>query len=49
MTWAHMTSSKGRKLILCLYVNNTHLDKASQTSREGEALGKLCEIIYAAE
>jgi D-alanyl-D-alanine carboxypeptidase/D-alanyl-D-alanine-endopeptidase (penicillin-binding protein 4) len=42
----YMESSHGRRLAFAMFVNNTKIDKASETSREGRALGKLCEIIY---
>jgi D-alanyl-D-alanine carboxypeptidase/D-alanyl-D-alanine-endopeptidase (penicillin-binding protein 4) len=45
----YMTSSTGRRLAFAMFVNNTHIDKASETAREGKALGKLCEIVYLEE
>ena len=46
--YAHSAAS-GRKLAFAMFVNNTHIDKPSDTSREGETLGRLCEIIYSTE
>jgi D-alanyl-D-alanine carboxypeptidase/D-alanyl-D-alanine-endopeptidase (penicillin-binding protein 4) len=45
----YMTSCQGRRLAFAMFVNNTHIDKASETAREGKTLGRLCEIIYQAE
>jgi len=44
-----MTTAAGRRLALAMFVNNTHLDKTSETIREGKTLGRLCEVIYEAE
>jgi D-alanyl-D-alanine carboxypeptidase/D-alanyl-D-alanine-endopeptidase (penicillin-binding protein 4) len=45
----YMTTSHGRKLAFAMFVNNTHLPKASDTTREGRILGKLCEVVYGIE
>jgi D-alanyl-D-alanine carboxypeptidase/D-alanyl-D-alanine-endopeptidase (penicillin-binding protein 4) len=45
----YMTSSKGRRLAFAMFVNNTHIKRATETAREGKALGKLCEIVYLEE
>ncbi len=45
----YMTTANGRKLAFAMFVNNTHLPKATDTSREGKILGKLCEIVYESE
>jgi D-alanyl-D-alanine carboxypeptidase/D-alanyl-D-alanine-endopeptidase (penicillin-binding protein 4) len=44
----YMTTAKGRRLALAMFVNHTHISKASETAREGRTLGKLCEIIHQA-
>jgi D-alanyl-D-alanine carboxypeptidase/D-alanyl-D-alanine-endopeptidase (penicillin-binding protein 4) len=44
-----MTSANGRRLAFAMFVNNTHIEKATDTSREGRTLGRLCEIIYREE
>lgn len=41
-----MTTAHGRSLIVALYVNDVPLPKGVNTTREGKALGTLCEIIY---
>jgi D-alanyl-D-alanine carboxypeptidase/D-alanyl-D-alanine-endopeptidase (penicillin-binding protein 4) len=41
-----MTTASGRKLIVCLFVNNVPLSKGVSPSREGKTLGHLCEVIY---
>ena len=41
-----MTTAKGRELTLAIYVNGVPLPKGVASSREGKAIGKLCEIIY---
>jgi D-alanyl-D-alanine carboxypeptidase/D-alanyl-D-alanine-endopeptidase (penicillin-binding protein 4) len=45
----YLTTASGRRLAFAMFVNNTHIDKPSDTSREGETLGRLCEIIYSTE
>ena len=42
----YMTTATGRKLTFAMFVNLTHLNKGSDTVREGRTLGRLCEIIY---
>jgi D-alanyl-D-alanine carboxypeptidase/D-alanyl-D-alanine-endopeptidase (penicillin-binding protein 4) len=41
-----MTTASGRSLIVALYVNGVPLPKGVTATREGKALGELCEIIY---
>ncbi|HEV3080740.1 MAG TPA: D-alanyl-D-alanine carboxypeptidase/D-alanyl-D-alanine-endopeptidase [Gemmataceae bacterium] len=41
-----MTTAKGRSLTLAIYVNGVPLPKNVTPTREGKAIGKLCEIIY---
>ncbi|HLJ96880.1 MAG TPA: D-alanyl-D-alanine carboxypeptidase/D-alanyl-D-alanine-endopeptidase [Gemmataceae bacterium] len=41
-----MTTANGRPLIVALYVNGVPLPKGVTSTREGKALGELCEIIY---
>jgi D-alanyl-D-alanine carboxypeptidase/D-alanyl-D-alanine-endopeptidase (penicillin-binding protein 4) len=43
----YMTTSHDRRLAFAMFVNNTHIQKSSETSREGKTLGRLCEIIVA--
>jgi len=45
----YMTTAADRNLAFAIFVNNAHLDKAADTTRVGKTLGRLCEIIYAAE
>jgi D-alanyl-D-alanine carboxypeptidase/D-alanyl-D-alanine-endopeptidase (penicillin-binding protein 4) len=45
----YVQSSQGRKLAFAFFVNNTHFQKATDTSREGKVLGKLAEIVYVHE
>jgi len=45
----YMTTAVGRNLAFAIFVNNSHLDKAADTTRVGKTLGRLCEIIYMAE
>jgi D-alanyl-D-alanine carboxypeptidase/D-alanyl-D-alanine-endopeptidase (penicillin-binding protein 4) len=42
----YMTTAKGRKLAFAMFVNLTHMAKASETTREGRTLGRLCEVVY---
>jgi D-alanyl-D-alanine carboxypeptidase/D-alanyl-D-alanine-endopeptidase (penicillin-binding protein 4) len=44
----YMTTARGRKLVFALYVNGTHFPKGMGAVREGETLGRLCEILHAA-
>ena len=41
-----MTSARGRQLTLALYLNCVPLPRGATPTREGKALGTLCEIIY---
>jgi D-alanyl-D-alanine carboxypeptidase/D-alanyl-D-alanine-endopeptidase (penicillin-binding protein 4) len=41
-----VTTASGRPLIIALYVNGVPLPKGVTSTREGKALGDLCEIIY---
>ncbi len=45
----YMTTTSNRELVIALFVNNVHLEKASETALVGKTLGRLCEVIYAAE
>jgi D-alanyl-D-alanine carboxypeptidase/D-alanyl-D-alanine-endopeptidase (penicillin-binding protein 4) len=45
----YMTTTKERKLAFAMFVNNTHLPRSTDTTREGRVLGKLCEIVYGME
>jgi serine-type D-Ala-D-Ala carboxypeptidase/endopeptidase (penicillin-binding protein 4) len=42
----YITTQKGRKLAFAVFVNMTHLREGEKSSREGEALGRICEIVY---
>jgi D-alanyl-D-alanine carboxypeptidase/D-alanyl-D-alanine-endopeptidase (penicillin-binding protein 4) len=42
----YVHTAQDRKLAFAFFVNNTHLQKATDTVREGKALGKLAEIVY---
>lgn len=42
----YMTTEKGRKLAFAVFVNMTHLREGEKSSREGEALGRICEVVY---
>ncbi|HZT80262.1 MAG TPA: D-alanyl-D-alanine carboxypeptidase/D-alanyl-D-alanine-endopeptidase, partial [Gemmataceae bacterium] len=41
-----LTTAKGRELTVAVFVNDVPLAKGTPTSREGKALGKVCEILY---
>jgi D-alanyl-D-alanine carboxypeptidase/D-alanyl-D-alanine-endopeptidase (penicillin-binding protein 4) len=41
-----MVTAKGKPLVFAMFVNDVPLPRGVQTTREGRALGKLCEIIY---
>lgn len=45
----YMTTAANRELVIALFVNNVHLEKPADTGRIGKTLGRLCEVIYAAE
>src|SRR5262249_45441687 len=40
-----LTTAKGRELMFAMFVNGVPLPKGVSATREGKALGKLCEII----
>jgi serine-type D-Ala-D-Ala carboxypeptidase/endopeptidase (penicillin-binding protein 4) len=42
----YMTTSRGRRLTFALFVNNVPLPEGVPPSREGRALGHLCEILH---
>ncbi|HEY1173556.1 MAG TPA: D-alanyl-D-alanine carboxypeptidase/D-alanyl-D-alanine-endopeptidase [Verrucomicrobiae bacterium] len=42
----YMTTQKGRKLAFAVFVNMTHLREGEKSSREGEALGRICEVVF---
>jgi serine-type D-Ala-D-Ala carboxypeptidase/endopeptidase (penicillin-binding protein 4) len=42
----YMTTSRGRRLTFALFVNNVPLPQGVPPSREGRALGHLCEILH---
>jgi D-alanyl-D-alanine carboxypeptidase/D-alanyl-D-alanine-endopeptidase (penicillin-binding protein 4) len=42
----YMTTAVGQELTFAMFVNNTHLEKSSDTVREGKVLARLSEIIY---
>lgn len=42
----YLQTRSGRELIFAMMVNNTFIDRPSETKREGRALGRLCEILY---
>jgi len=42
----YMKTAKGTPLTFAMFVNDVHLNKGVETSREGKQLGKLCETIY---
>jgi D-alanyl-D-alanine carboxypeptidase/D-alanyl-D-alanine-endopeptidase (penicillin-binding protein 4) len=42
----YMTTSRGRRLIFAIFVNNVPLPAGVGPSREGRVLGRLCEIIH---
>jgi D-alanyl-D-alanine carboxypeptidase/D-alanyl-D-alanine-endopeptidase (penicillin-binding protein 4) len=44
----YMTTAGGRRLALALFVNNVHVGSSDETTRHGQALGRLCEIAYEA-
>jgi D-alanyl-D-alanine carboxypeptidase/D-alanyl-D-alanine-endopeptidase (penicillin-binding protein 4) len=41
-----MTTKAGTELVFAVFVNDVPLPKGVATSREGKALGKICEVIY---
>jgi D-alanyl-D-alanine carboxypeptidase/D-alanyl-D-alanine-endopeptidase (penicillin-binding protein 4) len=42
----YMTTARGRPLVFAAFVNDVLLPKGVEPSREGKALGHLCEILY---
>jgi D-alanyl-D-alanine carboxypeptidase/D-alanyl-D-alanine-endopeptidase (penicillin-binding protein 4) len=40
------TTKNGRTLYFAVFVNNVPLPKDTSSTREGQALGRLCEILY---
>jgi D-alanyl-D-alanine carboxypeptidase/D-alanyl-D-alanine-endopeptidase (penicillin-binding protein 4) len=42
----YMTTAKGRPLMFALFVNNAHIRDGITTKTFGDALGKICEIVY---
>jgi D-alanyl-D-alanine carboxypeptidase/D-alanyl-D-alanine-endopeptidase (penicillin-binding protein 4) len=45
----YATTSRDRRVAFAMFVNNTHIQKSSETAREGKTLGRLCEIVVAGE
>ena len=45
---SRMWTARGQKLVFAMFVNDVPLPKGVATTREGKALGRLCEIIYQA-
>jgi D-alanyl-D-alanine carboxypeptidase/D-alanyl-D-alanine-endopeptidase (penicillin-binding protein 4) len=41
-----MTTAAGKKLVFAMFINDVPLSKGGTPSREGRALGRLCEIFY---
>lgn len=41
-----MTTAKGRELAICIFVNDATLAKGATSSRDGKAIGRLCEALY---
>jgi D-alanyl-D-alanine carboxypeptidase/D-alanyl-D-alanine-endopeptidase (penicillin-binding protein 4) len=41
-----MTTAKGRGLVFCVFVNDATLTKGATASRDGKAIGRVCEILY---
>jgi serine-type D-Ala-D-Ala carboxypeptidase/endopeptidase (penicillin-binding protein 4) len=41
----YLTTTNGQKLVFAFFVNNVLLEKATDTSRVGATLGRLCEIV----
>jgi D-alanyl-D-alanine carboxypeptidase/D-alanyl-D-alanine-endopeptidase (penicillin-binding protein 4) len=42
----YMNTASGKELIFCFFVNDVSLPKGVDSSREGRAMGTLCEIVY---
>lgn len=45
----YLTTVDGRELAFALFVNNVHLDKPTDSTKIGENLGRICEILYQAK
>ncbi|MFO0879423.1 MAG: D-alanyl-D-alanine carboxypeptidase/D-alanyl-D-alanine-endopeptidase [Gemmataceae bacterium] len=41
-----MTTAKGRELVFAIFVNDVPLASGVTATREGQAIGRLCEILY---
>jgi serine-type D-Ala-D-Ala carboxypeptidase/endopeptidase (penicillin-binding protein 4) len=42
----YMTTAGAQEVAFAMFVNNTHLEKADQSVREGKTLARLAEILY---
>jgi len=42
----YLTTKTGRPLAFTFFVNDVVLPRGVETTREGRALGRLCEILY---
>ena len=42
----YLTTHQNRELAFAFYVNNVQLSDADETVREGQVLGRLCEILF---
>jgi D-alanyl-D-alanine carboxypeptidase/D-alanyl-D-alanine-endopeptidase (penicillin-binding protein 4) len=42
----YLTTQSGRRLVFAFFVNYTHLDKANDSTLEGQTLGRLCEVFH---
>ena len=41
-----MTTAKGQRLAFAAFVNGVHMNEGITTTRLGQDLGKLCEIVH---
>jgi D-alanyl-D-alanine carboxypeptidase/D-alanyl-D-alanine-endopeptidase (penicillin-binding protein 4) len=41
-----MTTAKGRTLVFAVFVNDVSLPRGVESTREGQLLGKICEVVY---
>ena len=41
-----MTTARGRKLAIAIFVNDVPLPKGVDATREGKVIGRICEILY---
>jgi D-alanyl-D-alanine carboxypeptidase/D-alanyl-D-alanine-endopeptidase (penicillin-binding protein 4) len=41
-----LTTAKGRKVIFATFVNDVPLPRGTTPTREGQLLGKICEVVY---